>query len=167
MTTGMVPKAQGHLSERPIAASSIRDDRYKVGDSGRERSEGAKRRPTRYSARCSTHGSSRVRGTERRKALVNPQGTQQDDLSRAVEAADRAGSIVTDHVRSIIDAAQTRAAEIERSAQQDAETIRTEAYEAANRVLERIDSLEGRLGDLVGGLRQEASGLSGSLENTG
>ncbi len=95
---------------------------------------------------------------------MNPQGTQQDELSRAVEAAERAGSIVTDHVRSIIDAAQTRATEIERSAQQDADKIRTEAHEAANRVLSRLDSLEGRLGDLVGGLRQDTSGLSGSLD---
>jgi cell division septum initiation protein DivIVA len=96
--------------------------------------------------------------------LADPQSTDQDELSRAVEAADRAGSIVSEHVRSIIDAAQTRAAEIERSAQQDADGIRTEAYETAKRVLEKIDALEGRLGGLVNGLRAEASSLSGNLE---
>lgn len=84
-----------------------------------------------------------------------------------MEAAERAGSIVTDHVRSIIDAAQTRAQEIERNAQQEAQQIRTEAYEAANRVLERVDALEGRLGGLVSGLRQEASSLSGNLDQRG
>lgn len=99
--------------------------------------------------------------------MAELQGNQQDELSRAVEAAERAGSIVTDHVRSIIDAAETRAQETERNAQQEAQQLRTEAYEAANRVLERIDALEGRLGELVSGLRQEAGSLSGNLEQRG
>lgn len=94
---------------------------------------------------------------------MDPQA-EQDDLSRAVEAAERAGSIVTDHVRSIIDAAETRATEIERAATDDADQIRSEAFEAANRVLERIDALEGRIGDLVQGLRSETGSLSGHLE---
>ncbi len=98
---------------------------------------------------------------------MNPQGVQQDELSRAVEAADRAGSIVTDHVRSIIDAAQVRAAEIERNAQDEAEAIRTQAYEAASRVLERIDSMEGRLGSLVAELRDESGKLSGNSDPQG
>ena len=99
--------------------------------------------------------------------MAEPQGVQQDELSRAVEAAERAGSIVSDHVRSIIGAAQTRAAEIERNAQQEAHEIRTEAYEAASRVLERIDSLEDRLGTIVSGLRDDAGSLSGNLESRG
>lgn len=94
--------------------------------------------------------------------MVDPQGTRQDDLSRAIEASERAGSIVSDHVRSIIDAAQSRATEIERKAQQEAQEIRNEAYEAADRVLERMDSLEDRLGTVITGLRQEASSLSGN-----
>lgn len=92
---------------------------------------------------------------------------QQDELSRAVEAAERAGSIVSEHVRSIIDAAQTRATEIERNAQQEAQEIRTEAYEAASRVLQRIDSLEDRLGDVVSGLRGDADALSGNTNARG
>ena len=98
---------------------------------------------------------------------MNTQGAHQDELSRAVEAADRAGSIVTDHVRSIIDAAQVRAAEIERNAHEEAEAIRTQAYEAASRVLERIDSMEDRLGTLVTGLREESSKLSGDRNPQG
>ncbi len=98
---------------------------------------------------------------------MNPQGVQQDELSRAVEAADRAGSIVTDHVRSIIDAAQVRAAEIERNAQDEANAIRTQAYEAASRVLERIDSMEGQLGALVAELREETSKLSDNSDPQG
>ena len=96
--------------------------------------------------------------------MANPESMEQGDLARAVEAAERAGSIVTDHVRSIIDAANTRAAEIERTAVQEAEEIRTEAYESAGRVLERVDSLEDRLGRLVNELRSEVSSLSGSLD---
>ena len=96
--------------------------------------------------------------------MIDRPGNEQDELTRAVEAADRAGSIVTDHVRSIIDAAQTRAAEIERNAQREADEIRTEAYEAATRVLERIDSLESRLGGVISELRSDAAGLSGDLD---
>lgn len=99
--------------------------------------------------------------------MADPQRIDQDELTRAVEAADRAGSIVTEHVRSIIDAAETRAAEIDRTAQQEAESVRTEAYEAAQRVLERIDAVEGQLGSLVNGLRDEAGSLSGSLGRRG
>ena len=99
--------------------------------------------------------------------MADPQGMQQDELSRAVEAAERAGSIVSEHVRSIIDAAQTRATEIERNAQQEAQEIRTEAYEAASRVLQRIDSLEDRLGDVVSGLRGDADALSGNTNARG
>ena len=99
--------------------------------------------------------------------VADVQGMDQEELTRAVEAADRAGSIVTEHVRSIIDAAQQRAAEIDRTAQQEAESIRTEAYEAAQRVLERIDSLEGQLGGLVNGLREEAGSISGNLDRRG
>ena len=99
--------------------------------------------------------------------MADAQSMDQDELTRAIEAADRAGSIVTEHVRSIIDAAQQRAAEMDRTAQQEAESIRTEAYEAAQRVLERIDSLEGQLGGLVSGLREEAGNLSGNLDRRG
>lgn len=99
--------------------------------------------------------------------MADSQGMQQDELTRAVEAADRAGSIVTEHVRSIIDAAQSRAAEIERNAQAEAEEIRTQAYEAASRVLERIDSMEDRLGSLITGLREETGRLSGDLNRQG
>lgn len=95
---------------------------------------------------------------------MNKRDTSQDELQGAIEAADRAGSIVTDHVRSIIDAAQTRAADIERDAEKEAEEIRDRAMDAANTVLERIDSIENQLGNLVGSLRKESDGLSGGLD---
>jgi vacuolar-type H+-ATPase subunit E/Vma4 len=96
--------------------------------------------------------------------VIDRQGTESDELAQAVEAADRAGAIVTDHVRSIIDAAQSRAAEIEQSARQEAEDVRRQAHASAVRLLERIDSMEGQLGNLVNSLRQEADQLAADLD---
>lgn len=92
--------------------------------------------------------------------MISGPASEQDELNRAVEAADRAGSIVTEHVRSIIDAAQARAADIERNANDQAEELRQEAEKAARRVLERIDAIEGHLGTLVSGLRRDVETLS-------
>ncbi len=91
-------------------------------------------------------------------------GREGDELVQAVEAADRAGAIVTDHVRSIIDAAESRAAEIEQNAKQEAEDIRRQAHASARRLLERIDAMEGQLGDLVNSLRREADQLAADLD---
>lgn len=96
--------------------------------------------------------------------MVDGPSSEEDDLSRAVEAADRAGAIVTDHVRSIIDAAQARADEIERSARDEADELRSQAEKSARRVLERIDAVEGHLGKLVTGLRRDADNISGELD---
>lgn len=90
--------------------------------------------------------------------------SEEDDLSRVVEAADRAGAIVTDHVRSIVDAAQARADEIERAANAEANEVRRNAEEAARRVLERIDAMEGSLGSLVATLRKEADIVSSQVQ---
>jgi cell division septum initiation protein DivIVA len=98
--------------------------------------------------------------------LVNRQEGNKKDLVRAVEAADRAGAIVTEQVRSIITAAETSADETRRNAQRDAYAVRKEAADAANRVLERLDAIEGPLGDLVAGLRREADTLSTDLDRS-
>ena len=86
------------------------------------------------------------------------------ELVRAVEAADRAGAIVTEQVRSIIDAAEASAEEVRRNAHRDAEAILQESKDSANRVLERLNSVEGPLADLVGALRGEADSLSAELD---
>jgi cell division septum initiation protein DivIVA len=91
----------------------------------------------------------------------------QRELVKAVEAADRAGAIVTEQVRSIIDSAESRAEEIRREAQREAQATRQQASEAANRVLERIDAIEGPLGDLVAGLRRDADSLSQEMDRGG
>lgn len=87
-----------------------------------------------------------------------------DKLVQVVEAADKAGAIVTDYVRSIIDAAESRAAEIEQSSLHEADEVRREAHAGAMRLLERIDAMEGQLGELVMSIRQEADELAADLD---
>ena len=84
----------------------------------------------------------------------------ENELAEAVEAADRAGAIVTDRVRSIIEAAESRAAEIDSNARSEAQDIRRQAHESATRLLESIDGFEGALGTLVKDLRREADELA-------
>jgi len=96
--------------------------------------------------------------------LLNREDASRKDLVQAVEAADRAGSIVTEQVRSIIEAAEANAEETRRNAQRDAHAIRQEASESANRVLERLNAIEGPLGDLVAGLRRETDALSNEAD---
>src|SRR4051794_23793414 len=74
--------------------------------------------------------------------------------------ADRAGSIVTDHVRSTIEAAEAKAAEIRRQADEDARRTRETAHEVATEVLGRIDALGGPLAELVNDLRTQADRLA-------
>jgi vacuolar-type H+-ATPase subunit E/Vma4 len=99
--------------------------------------------------------------------VIDRQGRQSDELAQAVEAADRAGAIVTEHVRSIVDAAESRASEIEQNAHKEAEATRRQAHASATRLLERIDAMEGQLGDLVSSLRREADQLAADLDRRG
>jgi hypothetical protein len=92
---------------------------------------------------------------------------ERKDLVQVVEAADRAGSIVTEQVRSIIEAAESNAAEIRGNAERDAVAVRQEAASAANRVLERLEAIEAPLGELVQGLRREADSLSADADRRG
>jgi F0F1-type ATP synthase membrane subunit b/b' len=74
-------------------------------------------------------------------------------------AADRAGAIVTEHVRSIIEAAEVRAEDIRNSAEEDARRTREAASEAATAVLKRIDEMGEPLAALARDLRSEAERL--------
>jgi hypothetical protein len=74
--------------------------------------------------------------------------------------ADRAGSIVTDHGRSTIEAAEAKASEIRRQADEDARRTRETAHEVATEALGRIDALGGPLAELVNDLRAQADRLS-------
>ncbi len=99
--------------------------------------------------------------------MRNRQDRNSRDLAEAVEAADRAGSMVTEQVRSIIEAAETNAQEIRRDAEREADAIRHQASDAANRVIERLEAIEGPLGDLVARLRREADSLTAELDRGG
>lgn len=107
------------------------------------------------------------------------------ELSELMDAARRAGSIVNERIDEIIGAAERRADEIRRNAERDAEetrrtaereaeeirlraeqeaeTSRREALNSADRVFERISSLERPLTDLVGTLRFEADKVGREL----
>jgi flagellar biosynthesis/type III secretory pathway protein FliH len=89
---------------------------------------------------------------------------QNREVAQVVEAADRAGSIVTEHVRSIIDGAEKRATEIRQKAEDDAQKTREAASQAAAAVLKRIDDVGGPLASLVADLRTEAERLSARSE---
>jgi hypothetical protein len=89
---------------------------------------------------------------------------QNRDILQVVEAADRAGAIVTEHVRSIIDGAEERATEIRQKAEEDAIKMREAASQAASAVLKRIDDIGAPLGELVAELRAEAERLAAKSE---
>ena len=95
-----------------------------------------------------------------RQRLVRTNNREGQDLLPMGTAADRAGAMVTEQVRSIIEAAEHNAEEIRRNAERDAEQMRKEAVQAANRILDRLDAIEGPLGELVAGLRREADSLT-------
>jgi 3-dehydroquinate synthase class II len=85
-------------------------------------------------------------------------------MQQVAEAADRAGSIVTEHVRSIIDSAEERANEIRHKAEEDAHRTREAASQAAAAVLKRIDEAGAPLAGLVADLRTEAERLTAKSE---
>ena len=86
---------------------------------------------------------------------------------QVAEAADRAGALVTEHIRSIIDQAETNAEEIRQGAEREAQEIRERAAESAARLLERINAIDGPLAELVSDLRREAEALAGEFETRG
>jgi hypothetical protein len=95
-----------------------------------------------------------------RQKLVRSGRDGRQELAHIGTAADRAGAMVTEQVRSIIEAAENRAVEIRRTAERDADQMRQEAVEAAHRILDRLDAIEGPLGELVTSLRREADTLT-------
>lgn len=96
--------------------------------------------------------------------MADTHGGEDKGIFEAVEAAERAGSVVSEQIRSIMEAAQGKADEIEREAGEEAERTRQDAAAAASRLLEQIDDMEGHLTGLVQSLRREADQLSARLE---
>jgi|tagenome__1003787_1003787.scaffolds.fasta_scaffold20909842_2 hypothetical protein len=98
--------------------------------------------------------------------MANTHGAEDKSIAEAVEAAERAGSVVSEQIRSIMEAAQAKADDIERTAESEASRTRQDAAEAASRLLAQIDEMEGHLSGLVQSLRREADLLSVSLERS-
>ena len=96
--------------------------------------------------------------------MANTQAGEDRGIFEAVEAAERAGSVVSEQIKSIMEAAQAKADELERQAQDEAERSRQESAAAATRLLQQIDEMEGHLSGLVQSLRREADQLTVSLE---
>ena len=96
--------------------------------------------------------------------MANTPAGKDKGIFEAVEAAERAGSVVSEQIRSIMEAAQAKADEIERHAEDEAAQSRQESAGAAARLLEQIDDLESHLSGLVQSLRREADQLSVTLE---
>ncbi len=98
--------------------------------------------------------------------MANTQAGEDKGIFEAVEAAERAGSVVSEQIKSIMEAAQAKADEIGRQAESDAERSRQDSAAAATRLLEQIDEMEGHLSGLVQSLRREADQLSVSLDRS-
>jgi len=77
-----------------------------------------------------------------------------------MEAAERAGAMVTEQIRAITEAAEQQAGDLRREAEADAESLERDGREAVRGVLERIDQLEAAVRQLIGSLRHEADALS-------
>jgi cell division septum initiation protein DivIVA len=88
---------------------------------------------------------------------------RENDL-QAAEAADRAGAIVTEQIRSIIGEAEASAEEIRRNAEIEAEGIRQRAAESASRLLQRINAINGPLAALAAELQRELDGAPAEPE---
>jgi cell division septum initiation protein DivIVA len=89
--------------------------------------------------------------------LHREKGDREHEL-QVTEAADRAGALVTEQIRSIIGQAETSAEEIRRNAEVEAEAIKQRATESASRLLQRIDAINGPLAELAAELRREVDG---------
>jgi cell division septum initiation protein DivIVA len=96
--------------------------------------------------------------------VIDGQEVDQQSALPVGEAADRAGAIVTEHIRSIIEQAEANAEEIRRDAHQEADAIRQQAAGSASRMLERIRAIEGPLAELVAELEHEVGGGPSELD---
>jgi hypothetical protein len=69
-------------------------------------------------------------------------------MLRHEKVADRAGALVTQRVRGLIEAAEERAQVTRRNADEEASRLDNQRMQAASRIVTQIDELEGALGRL-------------------
>jgi len=108
----------------------------------------------------------RQRVRRRSKGDLTARGNDNQTALDITEAANRAGALVTEQIRTIIDQAEAGATELRRNAEEEANAVRREAAESANRILERIRALDGPLSELVAELQREAERLSADTQHT-
>lgn len=95
----------------------------------------------------------------RSDAVLDSNEVERQNALQVQEAAERAGTIVSDEVEAIMEQAQANADEVKRNAARDTENIRSDAAGAGSRVVERIEALSGSLGEHVEELRREVDAL--------
>lgn len=96
--------------------------------------------------------------------MLDRHDADRQNATQVAEAADRAGAIVTEQIRVILEQAEANAEEIRRAGQRDAEAITQRAGEAASRMLDRINAIDGPLSALVADLRREAENLAAEFD---
>jgi vacuolar-type H+-ATPase subunit H len=99
--------------------------------------------------------------------VLDRREVENENALQVTEAADRAGAIVTEQIRSIIEQAEVNAQEIRANAEREADAIRQRAAESAQRMLQRIEAIDGPLSELVAELQREAEGLTAEYNSPG
>jgi vacuolar-type H+-ATPase subunit H len=99
--------------------------------------------------------------------VLDRREVENESALQVSEAADRAGAIVTEQIRSIIEQAEVNAQEIRANAEREADAIRQRAAESAQRMLQRIEAIDGPLSELVAELQREAEGLTAEFNSPG
>jgi hypothetical protein len=92
--------------------------------------------------------------------LLNRRDSENENAMEMAQAATRAGEMVTEHIRTLLEQAQAGAAELRRSAEEETDAIRTQAAASATRMIERIQALDAPLRELVSELQREAERLT-------
>jgi hypothetical protein len=86
-----------------------------------------------------------------------------EGFEELVAAAGHAGSVVREQVGTIVEAAQTNAADIERRSKESADATKGEARAAADRILELLRTAERQVGDLRRSVAREADAVRVAL----
>ena len=95
--------------------------------------------------------------------MLDRQDADRQNAAQVAEAADRAGAIVTEQIRVIMEQAEANAEQIRRAGEHDAEVITQRAAEAASRMLDQINAIDGPLSALAASLQREAESLAAEL----
>ena len=99
--------------------------------------------------------------------MLDSQEVDRQNAMQVAEAAERAGTMVSNEVEAIMAQAEAGAEEVRRNAEQDAEDIREQAAGSASRVADRIEALSDSLTEHVGELRREVDSLHSAVGERG